>query len=244
LSGWKKDLSKDIHRVPKICGFARHYFKSRKHFPNKKYKKGSFFSLTSLSSPSPLHFFFLPLLHAIHQTTCYFPGPVNYSREAAKDVPLWFGRAHEDIKHLYQPRFRLASRTPDIQYTPCVTKTGLAKFLAGPLLANVIEDSVSRMTYISLEASRLANLVFLYLLQTEQQMPDLGKNGLQFFRTVFEAVCSRGDRLVPNRTSNDIVNLVRDLLYAPCRPAGRAWNDARWAHFLGFIFQSISELIF
>src|SRR5262249_1452819 len=104
---------------------------------------------------------------------------------------------------------------------------GFRRFLGEPALEPVIEDAVARMTSITFEAARLANLYVLHLLNTNQAVPPLDYN--HFMRLPFQAVLRRSQNDgAPKDTSDEALNHVRDTDYASCRPQGLEWNDGEY----------------
>ena len=114
-----------------------------------------------------------------------------------------------------------------VKTTIRATKVGFKRFLAEPALGPVIEDAVKRMTYISFEASRLANMFVLHHLENNLPVPALSYG--DFMRQPFQAVIrhtSRGPH-VPKDTTDALLNHIRDTVYAQCRPQGMEWTDGR-----------------
>jgi hypothetical protein len=106
-------------------------------------------------------------------------------------------------------------------------KMGLKSFLAEPALEPAIQDAVRRMTSISFDASRLANLYVLWLLENGRDVPDMSYNC--FMRFPFQAVLRRSVNQPHMATTTRVADLnqVRDTLYSPCRPPGAEWTDGR-----------------
>jgi hypothetical protein len=117
-------------------------------------------------------------------------------------------------------------------------KMGLKSFLAVPApepaiqdavpaLEPAIQDAVRRMTSISFDASRLANLYILWLLENNRDVPNMSYNS--FMRLPFQAVTRRSVNQphIAKATKMEDLDQVRDTLYSPCRPPGAEWTDGR-----------------
>src|SRR3954469_14461936 len=127
-------------------------------------------------------------------------GSTEHSRISSKACPF------------YKPPPSQMARIQGVKEVTRVTKLGFKRFLAEPALALVIEDAVKRMTYISFEASRLANMYIIYLLENDISVPELDYNS--FMRLPFQAVIRTSpNNPAPKNTSNHILNQIRDTVY-------------------------------
>jgi transposase len=121
---------------------------------------------------------------------------------------------------------KVFSRTCDV-----TVKCGLATLLRStPCKEHILrtmQSHVIRMTLITYEATRLANLYVTHLLEIGQAIPQLTYNA--FMRLPFQAVTKSRDGS-PKRTSNALLNYVRDNLYLPERLAAELveWNDDKY----------------
>jgi hypothetical protein len=158
-------------------------------------------------------------------------GLEHAAKKPAKCCPRCGGTNHQrsSSKHCryYKPPKAYLERVPGVKEQRCTTKIGLGIFLSEKSLGPVIEDVVKRMTYITFEASRLANAFVLYLLERQMPIPCLDHN--HFMCKVFQAVLRDDlrDPTTPKNTANDVLNHVRNTIYAACRPPGLLWNDGR-----------------
>src|SRR3954469_4861731 len=114
-------------------------------------------------------------------------GSTEHSRISSKACPF------------YKPPPSQMARIEGVKEAICVTKIGFRRFLAEPALAPVIEDAVKRMTYISFEASRLANMYIIHLLENDISVPALDYNN--FMHLPFQAVIqTSSDNPAPKNT--------------------------------------------
>jgi hypothetical protein len=133
----------------------------------------------------------------------------------------------------YQPRQALTDKVKDTKEQTATVKLGLNSFLAAPAaptrptLEPIIQDAVRRMTSLSFDASRLANLYVLWLLENDRDMPNMSYSS--FMRLPFQAALRRSTDQphIAKATKIEDLNQVRDTLYSPCRPPGAEWTDGR-----------------
>ena len=87
------------------------------------------------------------------------------------------------------------------------------------------------MSKITYEGSLLADLVALYLINTNQSIPRLDQT---FFRRTFKAITAKNKRQlnIPCDTADSTINFCRDFLYIPCCPRGKEWIDSRFVIYL------------
>ncbi len=126
---------------------------------------------------------------------------------------------------------KLQNRLPNIKYASSVVKISLHKLLNEDFLHLPIQTSVEKMSKITYEGSLLANLIVLYLINTNQPIPRLDQT---FFRRTLKAVTATNKRQlnVPCDTADSTINFCRDFLYIPCCPAGKEWVDSRFVIYL------------
>ncbi|CAJ0644404.1 784_t:CDS:2 [Entrophospora sp. SA101] len=121
---------------------------------------------------------------------------------------------------------KLQNRLPDIEYTSFTVKIGLHKLLNENVLNTHIQTSVEKMTKLTYEGSLLANLITLYLINTNQTIPTLNQ---AFFQHVFKAVTAINKRQlnIPCVTADLTINFCHDFLYIPCHSEEKEWIDSR-----------------
>jgi hypothetical protein len=161
------------------------------------------------------------------------PNPLKRSNPNTENLPS----SKKSKKSL-----KLQNRLPDIKYTTSTVKISLNKLLNENFLNSHIQTSVEKMTRITYEGSLLANLVILYLVNTNQLIPTLNQT---FFRRVFKAVTAINKRQlnIPSNPDDSTISFCRDFLYIPCRPTGKEWTDSRFACY-PLIYSSIHLVIF
>ena len=116
-------------------------------------------------------------------------------------------------------------------YASSVVKISLHKLLNEDFLHLPIQTSVEKMSKITYEGSLLANLIVLYLINTNQPIPRLDQT---FFRRTLKAVTATNKRQlnVPCDTADSTINFCHDFLYIPCCPAGKEWVDSSFVIYL------------